>query len=328
MGEAAADIRLPGVVEPNAYRQVSVTPLVSGRIIRVSAALGQRARQGELLAQLHSPDLADAQSRYVSARAMLDAHERELQRTQKLTEIGAASHQELERVHAEHATQLAAVATARSQLELLGVSSSAIDALQAGSGPTAAANVMAPIDGVITTRIGNVGLNVAPDTALFTIVDLSTVWIVADLYERDLSRISIGTEASITSSAYPGVVLRGRVSYVDPQVAPETRTAKLRVEVPNPRGELRLGMFVDVMLTGVTRVAVAVVPRRAIQTVADRTVVYVQDPNAPNVFIEREVRLGASSGDRAEVTAGLQTGDAVVIEGSFFLRAERERLGL
>ena len=119
-GTSAGGIRLPGVVEPNAYREVAVTPLVAGRVTRVSAELGASVRRGQILAQIYSPELAEAQTKYVSAKAMLEAHDRELQRTQKLVEIGAASRQEMERIHAEHAAQTAAVESARSQLEQIG----------------------------------------------------------------------------------------------------------------------------------------------------------------------------------------------------------------
>ena len=125
---AAAGLRLPGVVEPNAYRQVVVTPLVAGRITRVAAELGQRVQRGQTMAQVFSPELAEAHTRYTSARAELEAHERELGRTEKLVEIGAASRQELERLHAEHAARRADVQSARSRLELLGVPEAALDA--------------------------------------------------------------------------------------------------------------------------------------------------------------------------------------------------------
>jgi RND family efflux transporter MFP subunit len=327
-GDSATDIRLPGVVEPNAYRQVAVTPLVAGRVTRVSAELGARVRRGQALAQIYSPELAEAQTKYVSARAMLDAHDRELQRTQKLVEIGAASRQELERIHAEHAAQKAAVQSARSQLELLGVPAPTIDALGSGSSVNATTTVPAPIDGVVTERTANVGLNVDQGTALFTVVDLSTVWITADVYERDFSRVRVGSDATITTSAYPGVSLRGRVSYIDPQVSSETRTAKIRIEVPNQRGELRLGMYTDVVVSGAPGASVPVIPRSAVQNVGDRTVVYLANPKEQGKFIEREVRLGQTSGEQVQVTSGVQPGDVIVTEGSFFVRAERERLGL
>jgi RND family efflux transporter MFP subunit len=327
-GGPATEMRLPGAVEPNAYRQVRVTSLVAGRVTRVSAELGAHVRRGQTLAQVYSPELAEAQTKYVSARAMLDAHDRELQRTQKLVEIGAASRQELERIHAEHAGQTAAVQSARSQLELLGVPASTIDSLGSGSTVSATTSVPAPIDGVVTERTANVGLNVDPATALFTVVDLSTVWITADVYEKDFSRVRVGREATITTAAFPSLSLRGRISYIDPQVNPETRTAKIRVEVPNPRGELRLGMYTDVLVSGAPGASVPVVPRSAVQNVGDRTVVYLATPKEPGKFIEREVRLGQPSGEGVEIVSGVQPGEVVVTEGSFFVRAERERLGL
>jgi membrane fusion protein, heavy metal efflux system len=330
VSEAAStsNIRLPGVVAPNAYRQVTVTPLVSGRITAVSAQLGERVRRGQTIAQIYSPELAEARTRYVSAVAMLDAHDRELRRTQKLVEIGAASRQELERIHAEHVAQTATVQSARAQLELLGVSDSKLDTagVETLSATTA---VPAPIDGVVIERTANVGLNVDPATKLLTVVDLSTVWIVADIHERDMARVRVGSEVTITSDALEGNVRRGRISYIDPQVSPDTRTAKARIELPNPSGELRLGMYLDVVVTddAATRSALAI-PMSAVQHVDDRTVVYLADANAPGKFIEREVRLGETSGDRVEIVSGVENGDLVVTGGSFYVRAERERLGL
>jgi membrane fusion protein, heavy metal efflux system len=327
-GTSVTEIRLPGVVEPNAYRQVVVTPLVAGRVTKVGPALGASVRRGQTLAEIYSPALAEAQTRYVSARAMLNAHDRELQRARKLVEIGAASRQELEKIHAEHAAQTAAVQSARSQLELLGVSGPALDNMASGRRVSATTNVPAPIDGVVTERGANVGLNVDPATRLFTVVDLSTVWVVADLYEKDFSRVRVGNEAAITTSARPDLTLRGRVSYIDPQVSADTRTAKVRIEVPNTGGELRLGMYTDVVVAGASGMSTPRVPRNAVQNVGDRTVVYLANPKKPAMFVEREIRLGQTSGEQVEVVSGVQPGDIVVTAGSFFVRAERERLGL
>ena len=327
-GPSASEIRLPGVVEPNAYRQVVVTPLVAGRVTKVGSALGERVRRGQTLAEIYSPALAEAQTRYVSAQAMLDAHDRELQRTRTLVEIGAASRQELEKIHAEHTAQTAAVQSARSQLELLGISASALDKMAPGHDVSATTSVRAPIDGVVTERGANVGLNVDTATKLFTVVDLSTVWVVANLYEKDFSRVRVGSETALTTSASPDGTLRGRVSYIDPQVSADTRTAKVRIEVSNPGGELRLGMYADVVVAGASTSSIPAIPREAVQNVGDRTVVYLTNAKAPGKFVEQEVRLGEPSGEQIEVMSGVQAGDAVVTKGSFFVRAERERLGL
>ena len=317
-------LRLPGVVEPNAYRQVSVTPLVGGRVVSVSAQLGDRVRKGQSIAQVYSPEVAEARTKYIAVKAMLDAHDRELQRTEKLVEIGAASRQELERIHAEHAAQTAEVESARSRLQLLGSDADGASTSQ----ESATANVPAPIDGVVTERLANIGLNVDPSTKLFTVVDLSNVWIVADVYERDLQRVREGTRATVTTTAYPDRPLEGRVSFIDPQLNTGTRTAKIRVEVPNPRGDLRLGMYTDVAIAAVGTASVLSVPKEAVQSVGDRQFVYLPSPNDPTKFIEREVRLGRALGDQVEVLAGVSAGDSVVSKGSFFVRAEAERLGL
>jgi RND family efflux transporter MFP subunit len=321
-------MRIPGVVEPNAYKQVVVTPLVAGRITRVLVELGQHVKRGETMAQIFSPELAEAQTKFISVRAELEAHEQELRRTEKLVEIGAASRQELERIHAEHTAQTAQVQSARSRLELLGVSGAVADSLIPGKPIGGTTSVPAPIAGVVTERLANVGLNVDTATKLFTVIDLATVWVVADVYEKDFSRIRIGSAATVTTAAYPDLALQGRISYIDPQVSPETRTAKVRVEVRNARNELRLGMFADVLVGGLGQTSVPVIPRNAVQTVGDRHVVYLVNPQEPGKFVEREVRLGDAAGAHVPVLVGLKPGDVVVTEGSFYVRAERERLGL
>lgn len=327
-GNGATAIRMPGVVAPNAYKQVVVTPLVSGRITRVFAELGQHVRRGQAMAQIFSPEIAEAQTRFISARAELEAHEKELRRTEKLAEIGAASRQDLERIHAGHTARTAEVQSARARVELLGVTRSAIDSLNPAKAMDATTNVPAPMAGIVTERLANVGLNIGPATKLFTVVDLSTVWIVADVYEKDFSRVRVGSPATVTTAAYPELALQGRISYVDPQVSPETRTAKARVEVPNPRGELRLGMLAAVSVAEPGQASVPTIPRTAAQNVGDRVVVYVADLKQPGRFVEREVRLGDAAGDRVPVLAGLNPGDMIVTEGSFYVRAERDRLGL
>jgi RND family efflux transporter MFP subunit len=198
------------------------------------------------------------------------------------------------------------------------MSKEAVDGLTAGESVSANTDVPAPIAGVVTERVANRGLNVEPSAKLFTVVDLSTVWIVASLYERDFSRVGVGDRATVVSSAYPELKLQGAVSYIDPQVSPETRTARLRVEVPNPRQELRLGMLADVQIDAVEKTSASLVPKNAVQNVADRSFVYVTRRDAPTQFVEREVRLGEPSGNRVQVLAGLTPGDRLLLMAAFF----------
>jgi RND family efflux transporter MFP subunit len=222
---------------------------------------------------------------------------------------------------------VAEVEAARSRLELLGGEVPAPG--DSPAAPTSATiEVPAPIDGIVTTRTANVGLNVDPSMPLFTVVDLSTVWVIADVYEQDMGRVRVGDRAVVTTAADPGTSLSGSVSYIDPQINTTTRTARLRVEVPNRAGRLRLGMYAEVLVRPAVSAAALVIPRAAVQHIGGRTVVYLADSAREGAFIEREVRLGASDGDRIEVLTGLAVGDVVVTTGSFFVRAERERLGL
>jgi len=208
------------------------------------------------------------------------------------------------------------------------VSSSALTTLGPGTHVSATTTLTAPIGGVVTERAANAGLNVDPSFKMFTVVDLSTVWVVADAYEKDFSRVRAGASAVVTTRAYPDVSVHGRVAYIDPQVNPETRTAKLRVEVANPRQRLRLGMFADVSIEGAGGPAGARIPKAAIQNIGNKTVVYLADPKQPGRFVEREVRIGSTTGDEINVVDGIAPGDSVVSEGSFSVRAERDRLGV
>ena len=329
LSETTGNIRLSGVVEPDAYRQVVVAPLVSGRVTRVAVTLGERVARNAPLVEIYSPDLAETQTRYLSMRAEFQAVEQEIARTDRLVVIGAASQQELERIHAEHVRHRTEVESTRTRLQLLGMTPQQLDALTSTGQVVATTTVTSPIAGVVTARTVNPGTSVDPATPLVTVVDLSTVWIVGDLYERDFSRVSVGTPATVTTAAYPDLRILGKVAYIDPQVRAETRTAKVRVEVPNPGQQLRLSMYADVYVeTPGARTESIVVPRSAVQNVGSRTVVYLADPAQQGRFIEREVRLGESSGDQVVVLSGVQRADRIVTAGSFSLRAERERQGL
>jgi membrane fusion protein, heavy metal efflux system len=320
-------LRIPAVVQPNAYRTVVVTPVVAGRITRVPVELGQHVQRGQTLAEIYSPELADAQTQYISAKAELDAHERELRRTEKLVEIGSASRQELEKIHAEHTAAESMLQSRRSRLMLLGMTESQVTNLSSTPQAASTVRVPAPIDGVITVRTANIGLNVDPSASLFTVVDLSNVWLVGDLYERDLARVPIASSATITASAFPELRLEGKVNYIDAEIKADTRTAQLRVEVPNPRRQLRLGMYVDMEVGEPGGVSGVMIPRAAVQMVGDRSVVYLANPATPGQYTEREVNLGDASGDTVQVISGIAAGDSVVAKGSFSLRAERERVG-
>ncbi|MGH9320121.1 MAG: efflux RND transporter periplasmic adaptor subunit [Vicinamibacteria bacterium] len=319
------EIRVPGVVEPNAYRTVSVTSLVNGRVVAVPVELGERVGRGQTLATIFSPDLAESQTRYLSAKADFEYDHQVLKRTERLVEIGAASLQELEEVRAMHTRHEIEMEGARSRLILLGLEPEQVERLTSPDEVSATVSVPAPVAGVVLRRTADPGLVVDTSSELFTVSDLSTVWVVGAVYERDFLAVGLTSPATLTSPAYPGVEFQGHVDYIDPQVNEETRTAEVRVEVPNPDGRLRLGMYVDVRIDGPEQPATVVAPREAVQLLGERSVVYLVSPTEEGRFTEREVTLGRSTVDDVEVLEGLKPGDVVVTEGSFYVRAERER---
>jgi RND family efflux transporter MFP subunit len=172
-------------------------------------------------------------------------------------------------------------------------------------------------------RTVNPGQVVTAGQELFVVADLSTVWVIGDVYEKDFSVLATGSSAEVIVPSTPDRVIRGRIAYIDPRVDAASRTAKVRIEVPNTDRSLRLGMFVQVRLAGAVAAVRVVVPRAALQTIGSRTVVYVAG-GAEGRFSERTVKVGAGT-DVVEVLEGLNPGDRIATEGSFLLRAEAAR---
>jgi cobalt-zinc-cadmium efflux system membrane fusion protein len=318
-------ISVPATVTSNAYRDTKVNALVGGLVRQVHVELGAAVERGRPLAIVFSAELAEAQMKYVSMGAMLEADHRKLERTRKLFELGAASRQELEEVTAVHAGHASEVAAARQRLLLLGLSADQVGRLQDASQVVSEATVSAPSRGVVIARSVNPGQVVMAGQNLFVVADLGTVWVIGDVYEKDVPSVRLGAEATVTVPFGGRGTLRGRVAYIDPRVEPATRTTKVRVEVPNPDGSLRLGMFVTVSVRTGAGGSMTLVPRAAVQWVGDRSVVYVPAGENEPRFLERAVKLGQVVGDHVQVREGLTPGQKVVTESSFLLRAEAAR---
>src|SRR5262249_25277290 len=298
-------ITVPGTVMSNAYRDTKVNALVGGIVRQVGVELGQPVSRGQRLALIFSHELAEAQMKYLSTQAMLSADQQKLQRTEQLVAIGAASRQELEEttaIHHGHETELAA---ARQRLFLLGLTAEQVDGLRDTSHVVSEVMVTAPSDGTIIARTVNPGQVVGAGQELFTVTDLGTMWVIGDLYEKDFGSVRVGSEATITVPAAPRETLRGRVTYIDPRVDAASRTAKVRVEVPNRSGDLRLGIYVSVGFQAAPGARRTLVPKRAVQMLGERAVVYVPAAGGEGRFAERPVRLGPTVGDLVQVLEGL-----------------------
>jgi Cu(I)/Ag(I) efflux system membrane fusion protein len=217
----------------------------------------------------------------------------------------------------------AEAAAQRQRLLLLGLTPQRVAALNSPSQVSSEISLPAPVSGTVISRAANPGEVVEANKELLRVADLSNVWVVGQVFERDLARVRTGSGASVTSEAYPGRVWRGRVTYVDPQLDTSTRTAQVRVEVANPGQALKLGMYVNVGFgaLGTAEATAPTVPASAVQTIGGRTVVFLATED-PGAYIMRPVRVGPESSGRYAVLEGLHVGDRVVTAGSFMLRAE------
>jgi RND family efflux transporter MFP subunit len=312
-----------GVVQPNSYRETPVMSLVGGIVRSVGPELGQNVRKGQTVAVVSSNDLAEAQTKYLSAFAELEEHHKHHARTEKLVAIGAASREELEMATSKLKAAESDVANLRQRLLLLGLSSQRVSALRSTSQISSEVSLPAPASGTVTSRTVNSGEVIEANKELLRVTDLSSVWVVGQVYEKDLGKVHIGSGASITTDAYPGRIFRGQISYVDPKVDPQTRTAQARIELANPGQQLKIGMYVNVVFAslGGAQSTTPVVPVAAVQNMGNRQVVFVAT-NDPNVFAMRLVRLGPEINGFFAILEGLSVGDRIVTEGSFMLRAE------
>jgi cobalt-zinc-cadmium efflux system membrane fusion protein len=312
-----------GVVQANAYRTTPVVSVVGGILRRVAAQLGQNVSQGQTMAVVFSDELAMAQSRFLNAVAELDEHHKHHVRTVRLVEIGAASREELEQATTKLKTAESEVASQRQRLMLLGLSSQRISQLKRPSQVGSEVSLSAPVSGTVISRAANPGEVIAADKEILRIADLSSVWVIGQVYEKDLGKVIVGSGASITSDTYPGRVFRGRVSYVDPKLDPATRTAQARIELANPGQALKIGMFVNVAFAvlGGSESTAPVIPRSAVQNINNQQVVFVET-STPNTYTMRPVKLGPEVNGQYPVLEGLTARERIVTEGSFLLRAE------
>src|SRR5205809_7600332 len=207
-GPSVSAITVPGTVMSNAYRDTKVNALVGGIVRQVSVELGSPVERGQPLAVIFSIELAEAQMKYLSMQAMLQADHQKLERTEKLVGLGAASRQELEEVTATHAGHETEVAAARQRLILLGLSPAEVQRLTDAAHIVSEVTVFAPADGVVIARSVNSGQVVNAGQELFVVTDLGTVWVIGDLYERDFAAVRVGSEATVGIPSTPDRTLR------------------------------------------------------------------------------------------------------------------------
>lgn len=304
-GELLHEIRAVGAIQADETKLVHVAARVPGRVERLHANFtGEAVRRGAPLYDLYSAELVATQREYLLA----------LENRQRLAGAGSEASTGAESL----------LAASRDRLRLWGVTESQIRALEKTRRPDLAIAFSSPVSGTVLQKNVFAGQYVQEGAELYLLADLSQVWLQAQVYESDLASLRVGQPASATVNAYPGRSFVGRIAFIEPVLDPQTRTARARIVLANPRGELKPGMFADARLQIPLGRRLSV-PRTALIDTGARKVVYVE--TAPGTFAARDVRVGSSAKDRVEILGGLSEGEKVVSTANFFLDSQAQLSG-
>src|SRR5690242_14570071 len=326
-------------------RVAVIGPVNEGRIVRLYAGQGTRVRKGQKLADLESADIDQAEADYLKALADYENARRSSAAEVKLAQENydrakllyeqkitagknrqAAEHDlEVAKAAGENSVNgtKAALTAARRHLLILGINGATIDALAKKTDLAATFSLNSPIDGIVVERNATIGASVGTDANVFKIIDLSQVWIDANVFEKDLQRVRPGQEVKLTVPAFPASTFSGKVIFVDSVVDPDTRTVKVRTEVANPDGRLKPDMFANVQIvTDINRAAISI-PQSAVLSDEGKSIVFVADGSS---YKKRQVQAGIQNNDRVEIVDGLNAGDKVVVKGNYLL-LEQSRPG-
>jgi cobalt-zinc-cadmium efflux system membrane fusion protein len=304
--DVRSQLQVTGTVNPDVSREIPVLSLANGRVVALHVGLGDYVHKGELVMEVQSPDVSTAFSAYL--KAVNDEHLTSVtfERDKLLYDKGAIAQSQLQGAQNGEDDAKAGLAAAEQQLKILGVNK---------NHPGETVKIYAPASGVIiaqnVTAAGAAGITYAGSTGSLTIADLSHVWVICDVYENDLAGVRIGQHADIQLNAFPGKLFSGTISDIGAQLDPSLRTAKVRIQVANPQGLLRIGMFATGALQGSKPQQETAVPSGAVLQLHDRS--YVFEPAGDATFKRVQIKTGATlPGNLLVVEAGLNVGQRVV----------------
>ena len=317
VGEAGTvtttNLTVTGTITYDANRVSHIGARTDGRVVEVRADLGMRVRRGQALLHLESPQVGQIRAEEREAEALVRIARENFAREQRLEQQGISSRKELLEAEAELRRAEASLQSAEAQLQVLG----------AGHGTGGHFDIASPFAGVVVARDVSLGEMATPGDTLFTLADLSEVWIELDIFERDLARVRVGQEVVVTTTAYASRTFLGRIVYIGDILDPSKRTVRARVEIPNADGALKPGMFATANIqVGAGGPALVVVPQDAVQEVEQKQVVFVPGDRMGE-FRAVPVEVGETlDGGRVVIRSGLQSGARIVVAGAFALRSE------
>lgn len=304
LGTHTGEIVTTGRVTFDERRLAQVTAYSGGRIERMFVNFtGDTVRRGAAVAAIYSPDLFATQQEYLLA---LDNRER----MRRAGFAGARSASE------------DLVESTRRRLMLLGMTAGQVDTLEKSKKPIFATNVISPVSGVVTRKLAVEQQYVAQGQPLLEVADLSQVWVEVDVYEQQLPDVRVGQRVEITSAAVPGRTFEGKVSFIVPVLEGTTRTARVRIELPNRGLTLKPDMYVNARIVGTPAAPHVMVPASAVVDRGQRQFVWVE--TSPGSYEPREVKSGGRHGEQVVIVSGVGEGDVVVVEGGFLLDSEAQ----
>ena len=310
-------ISVTGKVEANADRMAHVSSRISGKIVSVKASLGDSVSAGQTLAALDSVELGEALNRYHQSKTKLDLAQSNMERIKVLVEKKIAARKDIFQSETDYKSAQTELHTDEERLLLYGV----VPAELKDDHRLPLLPVRSPIGGTITEKHAIVGELADPSTSLYTVADLSTVWVMVDVNEKDLAKVHKGQAANVMVGAFPDLKLEGRITYIADLVDESTRTVKSRIEVANPGRKLKPEMFATVELELASdSPLVLAIPEEAVQDLDGKKVVFVAE--SATEFVARTVQVGRMAGGMIEIIDGLKVGESYAIKGAFILKSE------
>lgn len=321
----AGELSLPGRVQYSEDRFARISSPLVGRVTDVRVKLGEKVVAGQILLGIDSADIGAAYSDYVKAQSDLQLATRNFELARDLYESKALSRKDLVQAENDFFKAQAEDRRARERLLALRVPAAELDKPRAEQRITSRFELKSPLEGTVVERSVTVGQLVGADPAqmLYTIADLNVLQVVAEVYERDLSRVARGIPVMVTVEAYPGETFSGMIAYVGDVVDPNTRTIKVRCSVMNRSLRLKPEMFARVSLKLGSGSPVLVLPKEAVLEVGGREFVFVQA--ADGRYVRRPVVTGVTSGDTVQIREGVEAGEWVVVKGALLLKGEQEK---
>jgi membrane fusion protein, heavy metal efflux system len=321
--QVSATLRVAGRVEADETRMARVSAPVTGRIMDLDIIEGQVVTRGQVLATIHSSDLSAVESTFLKADSQYQLADRAVARARQLLEAGVIGEAELQRRDTELQQAGAELSSAREQLRVLGISDEALEKLQKTRAVDSLIHVVSSISGRVLERKVTIGEVVQAAESVCVVADLSKVWLVADVPEQSAGTIRIGKALKAEIPALPGETITGKLTYVSAIVNPETRTVRMRMDLPNPDRRYKPAMLATITLMDNAERR-RIVPANAIVREGNEDNVFIQ--TGPDKFVLQRVDLGPEFRDGRALIDGVRPDQKIVLDGAFHLNNERKRV--